>query len=497
MAKEVIIDDQQHLEYFSDATKGHPKQLILLFITEMWERFSFYGMRALLILYMVNDLKYSDDKGNLVYGSYQALVYTLPLLGGFLADRIFGFRRSVVLGGVLMSIGHLILALPQEEMFYVGLAFLISGNGFFKPNISSMVGRLYRPGDPRRDGGFSIFYLGINMGATIGGLICGYVGQEINWHYGFGLAGIFMVLGLIIFLIYQKSLGNVGVAPSANEVKNLKTKQLGVVILGFAQVPLFILLLINYKIMGYLLIPFCIAATIVMVILAFKQEKKERDKMITAIILIVFSAFFWAFYEQSGGSLNLYASRNVEMFNLSSAAINNAVNPFFILVLTFPVAYIMLNLASKNKEPSTPSKFALSFLFLGLGYCWFYFGGIITDTGKISLIYFVLAYMFITTGELFLSPIGLSMVTKLSPEKFTGMMMGYWFLASAMGQYLAGLIGTLMSIPHDNKGVPTDVFASLSIYNGIFWKIAVVSFLIGVVLFLLVPLLRKWMHGVK
>jgi POT family proton-dependent oligopeptide transporter len=496
MAKEVIIDDQQHVEYFSDATKGHPKQLILLFITEMWERFSFYGMRALLILYMVNVLKYSDDKGNLVYGSYQALVYTLPLLGGFLADRIFGFRRSVVLGGLLMSIGHLILAMPQEEMFYVGLAFLISGNGFFKPNISSMVGRLYRPGDARRDGGFSIFYLGINVGAFLGSLACGYIGQNINWHYGFGLAGIFMVLGLIIFLIYQKSLGNVGLPPKEEEVSNLKQKQIGVVVLSILQVPLFIYLLINYEIMGYLLVPFSVAATILLVFVAFQQEKQARDKMITAIVLIVFSAFFWAFYEQGGGSLNLYASRNVDMLGMSSAAINNAINPFYIFTLTFPVAWLMLRLAKKQQEPTTPAKFAISFLLLGIGFYVFVTGGKFANEGMVNLFYFAAGYLMITLGELFLSPIGLSMVTKLSPEKFTGMMMGYWFLASAMGQYLAGVIGTLMSIPHGEGGA-VDAISALGVYSSVFQKICLVSLVFGVVLFLLVPMLRKWMHDVK
>jgi POT family proton-dependent oligopeptide transporter len=445
---------------------------------------------------MVNVLKYSDDKGNLVYGSYQALVYTLPLLGGFLADRIFGFRRSVVLGGLLMSIGHLILAMPQEEMFYVGLAFLISGNGFFKPNISSMVGRLYRPGDARRDGGFSIFYLGINVGAFLGSLACGYIGQNINWHYGFGLAGIFMVLGLIIFLIYQKSLGNVGLPPKEEEVSNLKQKQIGVVVLSILQVPLFIYLLINYEIMGYLLVPFSVAATILLVFVAFQQEKQARDKMITAIVLIVFSAFFWAFYEQGGGSLNLYASRNVDMLGMSSAAINNAINPFYIFTLTFPVAWLMLRLAKKQQEPTTPAKFAISFLLLGIGFYVFVTGGKFANEGMVNLFYFAAGYLMITLGELFLSPIGLSMVTKLSPEKFTGMMMGYWFLASAMGQYLAGVIGTLMSIPHGEGGA-VDAISALGVYSSVFQKICLVSLVFGVVLFLLVPMLRKWMHDVK
>lgn len=483
--------------YHSDSSKGHPKQLILLFLTEMWERFSFYGMRALLILYMVNELKYSDEKGNLVYGSYQALVYTMPLFGGLIADKIFGFRRSVVLGGVLMAIGHLILALPSEQSFFVGLAFLISGNGFFKPNISSMVGRLYRPGDSRRDVGFSIFYLGINVGAFLGGLICGYVGQQINWHYGFGLAGIFMVLGLIVFLFGQKSLGDVGLPPVSASIKDTKGKQLGVIALGFLQVPLFVVLLTNYKLMGYLLIPFCVVATIAMLFIAFSQEKEARQKMLAAIVLIFFSAFFWAFYEQGGGSLNLYAARNVDMLGMSSAAVNNAINPFFIFTLTFPMAWLWMKLSKNNIEPSTPAKFGFAFVLLGIGFYVFVIGGFWSNEGMVNLSYFVAGYLLVTLGELFLSPIGLSMVTKLSPERFTGMMMGFWFLASAMGQYLAGIIGTLMAIPHGGDSESILPINSIGIYSGVFVKITIVSIVVGLILFALTPLLRRWMHDVK
>jgi len=483
--------------YLSDSSKGHPKQLALLFFTEMWERFSFYGMRALLILYMVNELKYTDEKGNLVYGSYQALVYTMPLFGGLIADKIFGFRRSVLLGGILMAIGHLVLALPSEQSFFIGLAFLISGNGFFKPNISSMVGRLYRPGDARRDAGFSIFYLGINVGAFLGGLACGYVGQQINWHYGFGLAGIFMVVGLLVFILGQKSLGQVGLPPAATELKNAQVKQIGIVVLGFLQVPLFVLLLSNYKIMGYLLIPFCVIATIAMLFIAFSQEKEARQKMLTAIILIFFSAFFWAFYEQGGGSLNLYASRNVDMLGMSSAAVNNAINPFFIFTLTFPMAWLWMKLSQRNIEPSTPAKFGIAFVLLGIGFYVFVIGGFWSDEGMVNLAYFGGGYLLITLGELFLSPIGLSMVTKLSPERFTGMMMGFWFLASAMGQYLAGVIGTLMAIPQGEDAGSFLAIDSLSIYSGVFVKITIASLIVGAVLFVLTPLLKRWMHGIK
>ncbi|MBX7224868.1 MAG: peptide MFS transporter [Chitinophagales bacterium] len=501
---ENLLDDNLNAgikeEFFSDKVQGQPKQLYLLFFTEMWERFSFYGMRALLILFMVSQLKYADGKANLIYGGYNALVYLMPLLGGFLADRILGYRRAIILGGILMAIGHLVLAIPTENSFFVGMAFLISGNGFFKPNISTMVGKLYRPGDPRRDGGFSIFYMGINIGAAFGGLICGYIGQTINWHYGFGLAGIFMILGLIVFLLGQKSLGEIGIKPevSVSKGNNNLLAQIGVVGLSLALVPLFIFLLHNYTLMGSIMIPFCIIATIGMIVLAFLQDAKTRDKMLTAIILIVFSAFFWAFYEQGGGSLNLFAARNVNMLGMSSAAINNFINPFYIILLGFPMAALWMYLSKIKKEPSTPLKFSISFLLLGIGFYIFVVGGMMAkNTGMVSLFYFAAGYFLITVGELCISPIGLSMTTKLSPSKFGGFMMGYWFLASAMGQFLAGWIGSLMALPTEGGQQTISSVESLSIYSGVFQKITLISLVFFVILALLSPQLKKWMHDVK
>lgn len=266
--------------YIADGIEGHPKQLALLFFTEMWERFSFYGMRALLVLFMVHQLKYADAKANLIYGTYTALVYLMPLFGGIAADKILGYRRAIVLGGILMAAGHLILAIPTEWSFFAGMAFLISGNGFFKPNISTMVGKLYRPGDARRDGAFSIFYMGVNLGAAIGGLICGYIGQKINWHYGFGLAGIFMILGLITFIFGQKSLGEIGLVPKETSGKPVgNQKQLMILIGSLVIIPLFIFLFNNYTLMGKIMFPICIIATVAMVIIAFQQDKIARDKI--------------------------------------------------------------------------------------------------------------------------------------------------------------------------------------------------------------------------
>lgn len=503
MANETGLLDDDFLKvdketYIADAVEGHPKQLALLFFTEMWERFSFYGMRALLVLFMVHQLKYADVKANLIYGTYTALVYLMPLFGGIAADKILGYRKAIILGGALMAAGHLILAIPTDWSFFAGMAFLISGNGFFKPNISTMVGKLYRPGDGRRDGAFSIFYMGVNLGAAIGGLICGYIGQEINWHYGFGLAGIFMILGLITFLYGQKSLGEIGLVPKEQTGETVGgQKQLLILLVSLSIIPLFIFLFNNYTLMGKIMFPICIVATVAMVVVAFQQEKEARDKMLTAIVLVAFSVLFWAFYEQGGGSLNLYTERNVNTFGMPAAAINNFINPFYIILLSFPFAWMWLALSKKDKEPSTPMKFSLSFVQLGLGFFLFVVGAKLALNGQVSFFWYALGYLLLTTGELCISPIGLSMITKLSPPKFTGMMMGFWFLASALGQHLAGVIGTLMAIPSEGGATTVSAVESLAIYSGVFMKIFYVSIGGGLVLLILVPLLKRWMHNVK
>ncbi len=503
MANETALLDDDILKvdketYIADAIEGHPKQLALLFFTEMWERFSFYGMRALLVLFMVHNLHYEDAKANLIYGTYTALVYLMPLFGGIAADKILGYRKAIILGGLLMALGHLILAIPEEWSFFAGMAFLISGNGFFKPNISTMVGKLYRPGDSRRDGAFSIFYMGVNLGAAIGGLICGYVGQKINWHYGFGLAGIFMVVGLITFLIGQKSLGNIGLtAKDEKGIEVSKQSQLAVFIGSLVIIPVFIFLFNNYTLMGKIMFPICIVATLAMLFIAFRQDVEARNKMLTAIVLVAFSVLFWAFYEQGGGSLNLYTERNVNTFGFPAAAINNFINPFYIILFSFPFAWLWLALSKRDKEPSTPMKFSMSFFQLGIGFLLFVVGAKLALDGRVSFFWYAFGYLLLTTGELCISPIGLSMITKLSPPKFTGMMMGFWFLASALGQHLAGVIGTLMAIPSEGGATTVSATESLSVYSGVFMKIFYVSIGGGIVLLLLVPLLKRWMNSSK
>ncbi len=486
-------------------SQKHPRQLYLLFFTEMWERFSFYGMKALLLAYMVTELKFDEPKGYAILGSYAALVYTMPMFGGMLADRFLGYRRAITFGGILMTIGHFVLAVPQDWSFFLGMAFIICGNGFFKPNISSLVGTLYDNNDPRKDSGFTIFYMGINIGAALGGLLCGYVGQKINWHYGFGLAGIFMVLGLIVFTLGKSSLQDKGLPPDISLLKKprlafITTEHL-IYIGSLALIPLVVALFNRYHVMNYIMFGLGIASLGYIIFIAFQLEKIEKFKLLAALVMIVFSMLFWAFYEQYSGSLNLFAMRNVNMHvgntELPALAVNNFLPPAWVIILSFLFAWLWPWLAKRGKDPSTPMKFALALILLGIGFYVFYLGSIVgNDTGLIPLSTFVGGYFFIIAGEMCLSPIGLSMITKLSPEKIVSMMMGIWFFASAIGEFLAAKIGALMSVPAEIAAANNPV-ESLPYYANILNMIALWSIFLGVVFILFVPVLRKWMGNIS
>lgn len=494
------------LEEIQSFKGKYPKQLYLLFFTEMWERFTFYGNRALLILFMVNYLHFDDVKGNIIYGVYQSLIYAMPVLGGMLADKILGQRRSIIWGGVLLAIGSFVMAIPVKESFFIGMGILIVGNGYFKPNISTIVGSLYKHGDTRRDGGFSLFYMGINVGSMLGGLLCGWVGQQYNWHAGFGLAGVFMIIGLIVFLKNQSILGPIGLPPSVEKLK-AKTRlgvsrEISVYILSILVIPVFILILNYYKIYSFLINPFGIIALIYVIYTASKLGREAFLKLMVALVLIIFSSLFWAFYEQGGGSLNLFADRNVNMnflgIHLSSAAVNNSINGAMIVALSPFFGWLWIWLANRKKEPNAAVKFALGLMQLGLGFYIFVIGAKFAESGMVSLLFFALGYLLMSSGELCLSPIGLSAITKLSPPKMVGLMMGMWFLASSYGQYLAGLIGSLMAIPSEAAtGKPMSSTESLLIYSNIFSKIAWVSVGCGVLLLILSPWLKKMMSDVK
>jgi len=482
----------------------HPKQLYLLFFTEMWERFSFYGMKALLLAYMVTQLKFDEPKGYAILGAYAALVYTMPMFGGMLADRFLGYRRAIIFGGILMTIGHLVLAIPEDWSFFYGMAFIICGNGFFKPNISSLVGTLYDNNDPRKDSAFSIFYMGINVGAALGGLLCGYVGQKINWHYGFGLAGIFMILGLVVFCLGKNSLKEKGL-PLTNDlnkkVLSFITVEHIIYIATLMVLPIVVTLFNYYKTMDVIMLVLAVLSVGYLIFIAFKLDHSARFKLLSALILIIFSTLFWSFYEQNAGSLNLFAMRNVDMkilgIELPALSVNNFLPPAWVVILSFCFAWLWPWLNKRGKEPSTPLKFAFSFIFIGLGFFVFYLACMANlTTGLISLASFIAGYFFIICGEMCLSPVGLSMVTKLSPKNIVGMVMGIWFFASAIGEFLAGKIGSLMSVPK-NIAKANDPALSLPYYADILYKIAAYSGCIGILLLCIVPLLRKWMGNIR
>lgn len=487
-------------------SQKQPKALYMLFFAEMWERFSFYGMKALLIVFMTTKMKYVDKEANLILGAYLALVYALPMFGGMLADRVLGYRKAILWGGVTMAMGHFVLAIPGETAFFAGLGFIIVGNGFFKPNISSLVGKLYAEGDSRRDSGFVIFYMGINIGAALGSVLCGWVGQSVNWHLGFGLAGVFMLIGLFTFLKFQSLLEDHGYSPvpeklSAKSPFGLSTEKL-IYMLSWLMIPAFVMLITHHEIMDFIMYPLAAVAFVYLAITSFRLGKEAGSKLWAATILVICSVMFWTFFEQGGGSLNLFALRNVDMnlfgVKLPSTAVNNFINPFFIVTLGAVFTALWTFLGKRGWEPNTPVKFGLAFIQLGLGFYMFVLGArAAVDTGMVSLLYFAGGYLFLSTGELCISPIGLSMISKLTPGRMVGLLMGIWFLASAMGQYFAGIVGTWMAIPSENGTASLPPVESLKIYSGVFETITNVTVCSGGVILLISPLIRRWMREVR
>lgn len=493
------------LESIQNFEGKYPKQLYMLFFAEMWERFTFYGMRALLVMFMTKQLLYSDGEANLKYGAFNAFVYAMGIFGGLYADRLLGSRKAIRYGGVLMAIGSFTLILPYEQSFYIGLGIIIVGNGFFKPNISTMVGQLYKPGDSRRDSGFSLFYSGINFGAFFGSILCGWIGEVYSWHLGFGLAGLFMLAGLLVFFRGQHVLGPIGLPPNPEILKKpyflgLNTEWF-VYISSLLLVPVYSLLLIEHKLVDYIMIPLLPASILFIFWLARDESREALQKLGVAMVLILFSILFWAFYEQAGGSLNLFADRNVNMhfwkWELPATSVNNGANPFYIIVFSPLVGLLWVWLSKRRLEPNTAVKFSFGLLLLGLGFVIFgYTRNIASAEGIVPLWIFLSAYFVITMGELCLSPIGLSMITKLSPAKIVGIMMGMWFLASAFGQYVAGWIGASISSGKYANANMKDPMISIQAFTEVYEQIGYVSIASGILLLLLSPVLKKYMHGV-
>ncbi|MCL9806526.1 peptide MFS transporter [Flavobacterium amniphilum] len=487
----------------------YPRQLWYLFFSEMWERFSFYGMRGMLTIFMVSQLTMNETTANLQYGATQAWVYAFTFIGGLFADKILGLRRSLFWGGLLMIAGSIILALDPKNLFFIGISFTIVGTGFFKPNISSMVGQLYKDGDVRRDAGFSLFYAGVNLGALIGGYICiavangtlwtSFVPEGLRWNYAFGFASIVMIVSLLTFTQTQKSLGEIGLSPLMH-LENSKRKifEIATYIGSLAIVPVIILMVANTKYTDYFMMVIGPASILYLFYEMKNFSKAENMKLLAALVFIIFSIFFWAFFEQSGGSLSLFAANNlhntVAGIELDPNGVNNSVNSLFVIAFAALVGMAWLWMAKRKIEPNTVVKFGLGFLFLAGGFWVFYYTKFFADaSGKTSLDLFTFGWFVITFGELCLSPIGMSAMTKLSPQKTQAVIMGMWFLASAYGQYFAGLLGAGIAEASENA---TNL-EKLNTYADGYWQLAVYALIAGVVLIVISPLVRKLMQEVK
>jgi len=481
---------------------GHPRGLATLFFTEMWERFSYYGMRAILILFMADKiahggLGFSDSKSGSVYGLYTSMVYLLCLGGGWIADRVTGQRRAVLIGAAFIACGEFCLMAPGEIFFYSGLVLLMMGTGLLKGNVSTIVGQLYSQGDPRRDSGFSIFYMGINLGALISPILCGYVGEKISWRLGFGLAGIGMLAGLIQYVLGGKYLGSAGLRPASTGDSALDRRQkrnallavgagLGVFallgVLGAMGVVEFTAERISAG-QGWVLLGISVAV-FSWLLLGKEWSAIERKRSAAVLVLFVASALFWAAFEQAGSSLSFFAERatdrNVLGFQFPASWFQ-FVQPLFVITLAPVFAWLWLRMG--RHEPPSPGKFALGLTFGGIAFAILIPAAMMSANGELVAPWWLVSTYFLQTlGELSLSPIGLSAMSKLAPARAAGFMMGIWFLSTSIGNWLAGKAGSVYS----SLPLPT-----------LFGSVAVFSLIAALALAVLIKPTVKLMSGVK
>ncbi len=514
---------------------GHPVGLFYLFATEFWERFSYYGMRSLLVLYIIDQFFQnidSTERKTIAYGifaAYGALVYATPVMGGIIADRFLGARKTIVLGAILMAMGHFLMALPGELSFYTALGLLIVGNGFFKPNISALVGSLYVEGDQKREGGFTIFYMGINLGAFFSPLLCGWLGKEYGWHYGFGVAGIGMLIGLIIFIIGSKKgvLSSNGFQPKEFETKKyigLKTETI-IYIISFIFVPVFALLVNqNEAKIGQFGLMTAILSSLGIIVLIkigfhmYKESRVNAHRLFVIVLLTFVSMVFWSFFEQAGTSLTIFADENVLLPSWCNAAQAQSINPLVIMIFAIPFALMWPALGKKNLNPNSIVKTFLGLFLLGIGFLVFaYSANFMNDAGKVPFFYLVAGYFVLTIGELCLSPTNLSKVTELSPAKIVSFMMGASLLSSSFAHHLGGIIAKL-TVPNINNinneslllnfatsitgfksGISNSTVSgvqSLASSTIVFAQIGIVAIAVSIVLLIVSPFIKKLMHGV-
>ena len=483
---------------------GHPRGLATLFFTEMWERFSYYGMRAILILYLTSQISkgglgFTDAKAGAVYGLYTSMVYLLCLGGGWVADRITGQRQAVLIGGIFIAAGEFCLVVPSETSFYLGLVCLMLGTGLLKGNVSTIVGQLYAPGDPRRDSGFSIFYMGINLGALISPLICGYVGERVSWRLGFGVAGLGMLLGVIQYVLGSKRLGSAGLHPAStgDVVQDQKQKRNAIVAVGGGLAVVLVLALLGAvgvigftatsisDMQGWLLLGITV---VVFSWLIFGRgwSPLERKRSAAILVLFIAAAMFWASFEQAGSSLSLFADRSTDrhIFGFEfPASWYQFVQPIFVVALAPVFAWIWLSMGRKRVEPAAPAKFTLGLLFAGLAFLILVPAARTTLAGsQVSMWWLVGTYLLQTLGELCLSPVGLSAMSKLAPERAGGFIMGIWFLAASVGNWLAGQAASIYS----SMPLPT-----------LFGTVAITTIVVAALLALLIKPTVRLMSGVK
>ncbi|MDH3333332.1 MAG: peptide MFS transporter [Gammaproteobacteria bacterium] len=589
-----------------DELWGHPKGLYVCFTTELWERFSFYGMKFLLVLYLTKYHLFTDEMGLDVLGSYAGLVYALPLLGGMIADRYLGMRKSVVFGGISLSLGHILMAVEGHQakfyaagttlvdnltlasgevitagtvlaedimmrdtaalkVFYLALALIVMGVGYLKPNISTIVGKLYSQEDPRRDSGFTIFYMGINIGSFAATLICGWLGETYGWGYGFGAAGIGMIIGLFTFLYGQKYLKG---HAEPSEPEKLKKRVIGpinvewsIYLLSIPMLGVFWLLVQHEPVVLITQNVFLIIAIVGLILYSMVHTKKDHNntlaytiaavaiisgicavvanlhpiggieaiadevlylsialivgfviygfithyseefgRTVVLMILILSTIVFWALFEQAAGSMTLYADRIVDRElgdTTFTAAQFGSLNAGFIMLLAIPFAALWTWLAKKNLEPNTPVKFGLGILQAGLGFGALVFGAQFpNEAGQVAMIWLVLAYLLHTTGELCLSPVGLSAVTKLSIGNVVGVSMGTWFLATALSETVATRLGKMAAIDTSAAGETADAATALATYTELFEFLMWFGVGAGVFMIIISPVLRRWMGGI-
>ena len=504
---------------------GHPRGVAVCFLTEMWERFSFYGMRALLIFYLTKHFLFSDEVAAGIYGAYLSMVYITPVIGGIVADRYLGASKAVVLGALLLVAGHLGMALEGStavevtvqgvttvqrdplylNIFYLSLALIIMGVGFLKANISTLVGSLYDRYDPRRDGAFTIFYMGINLGSFLGAIACGYLMETYGFSYGFGAAGIGMLLGLVVFLWGRDCFTATAKPPNPALLKQRLLPGLNrewlIYILALVGVVACWQLMQHRAVIGGLLSgSLVIMAAVVLGYAFMKCEPHDRNRMLVCFLLMLYQVPFWALFEQTGSSLNLMADRNINRVILGwemPVTWFQSFNAFFIIALSLPLGMLWTYLGRRGWDPSTPVKFALALIQVGLGFLVLVYGAsTATDPTQVAMIWLILLYLLHTTGELCISPIGLSMVTKLSVSKVVGMMMGCWFLALASGNFVSGTIAG-MTGSETVGGEVVDAGAALAAYTEVYWNAGLIAIAIGVAALFVAPLLKHFMHGIK